>query len=142
MKTELIRAFEVAVMFDRPTRTIMGWARRGILPGAVWIGNSKLWFHRQAIEAFLADGGTRQVESRVSGECFTVKRHGARAHAGAGHSGGSRSGGVTLAAEDSLTTKRDHPKADAVEHRWTNGRNVNDASHPYEPELRRSTALS
>jgi hypothetical protein len=62
VESNLIRAFEVAVLFDRPTTTIIGWAKQGLLPGAIFVG-SRVWFRRQDIEGFLARGGTPQKQA-------------------------------------------------------------------------------
>ncbi|HUA60628.1 MAG TPA: hypothetical protein VML19_17825 [Verrucomicrobiae bacterium] len=77
MPTELIRAFDVALIFDRPTKTIIAWARRGWLPGAVEVG-PHLFFDKEIIDAFLAAGGRQCVQP----DPFRVARHGSRAHAG------------------------------------------------------------
>ena len=76
---ELIRAFDVACIFDKPTETIKAWARRGLLPGSVWVGNHA-WFRKAEIELFIANGGSAGVATET--ERFAVVRHGGRGHAG------------------------------------------------------------
>ena len=80
MSDELIKAFDVAVIFDRPTQTVIAWAKKGWLPGAVWVG-PHLWFNKNMIEDFVEAGcfhPTTPVE-RCPG--FRVVRIGARGHA-------------------------------------------------------------
>ena len=79
MPEELMRAFENALIFDRSTATVVSWARRGLLPGAVFIGNH-VWFDRERIEDFIKAGGTPQRWPKS--ERFSVSRHGGRGHAG------------------------------------------------------------
>jgi len=81
MATELVRAFDVAVLFDRPTRTIIAWGRRGWLPGAIQVG-THVWFRKETIDAFLAAGGFRRADQADHEAQFRVVRHGARQHAG------------------------------------------------------------
>jgi len=80
MATELIRAFEVALLFDKPTRTIVAWGRRGWLPGAVEVG-PHLFFDREKIDSFVAAGGFRQP-AKPGPPPFRVVSHGSRDHAG------------------------------------------------------------
>ena len=75
--TELIRAFDVALLFDRPTRTIISWGRRGWLPGAVEVG-PHVFFDIEKISEFLAAGGFRHSDP----EPFRLVSHGGRGHAG------------------------------------------------------------
>ena len=78
MSDELLPPFDLAVIFNRSTATILNWARLGLLPGAVFIG-PRVWFHRGTIERFIEAGGTPRNWPRT--ERFTVTRHGGRTHA-------------------------------------------------------------
>ena len=75
---DLVSAFEIAVVFVRPTSTVIGWAKRGLLPGAVFVG-SHVWFKRDQIQSFIEAGGTPKHWPKT--ERFTVARHNGREHA-------------------------------------------------------------
>ena len=78
MPDELLPPFDLAVIFNRSTATVINWARRGLLPGAIFIG-SRVWFNRKQIESFIEAGGTPRNWPKA--ERFTVTRHGGRGHA-------------------------------------------------------------
>jgi excisionase family DNA binding protein len=132
---KLIRASDVARRLNYSTWTIKKWARAGKLPGAVFLARH-VRFDAAQIEEFIQTGGERPAVEQ-SQPPFSLRRHGGGVHAGSGPVP-SRSG-APLAAEDSITTRRDHPRADACEHRWTlDDRNVSDA-HPHSMDMRKLT---
>jgi hypothetical protein len=80
MSSELITAFDVAVIFDRPTQTVIGWAKRGWLPGAVWVG-PHLWFHKSKIDFFVEAGGFHPTADVGKSPRFRITTIGGRGHA-------------------------------------------------------------
>jgi hypothetical protein len=97
MPDELLPPLDIAVIFNRSTATVINWARRGLLPGAVFMG-SRLWFDRKTIEGFIEAGGTPRSWPRS--ERFTITRHGGRSHA----SGRPRNDRVRKPHDESLAT--------------------------------------
>jgi hypothetical protein len=140
MADELMPPFELAVRLDRSTATIIRWARRGLLPGAVFIG-SCVWFHRTKIEEFLDAGGTPRRWPEHERERFVIRRHGSRSHAGAAIRSTGGTPPVTIDAE--RTVKRGCAEGQrepgqgpvGYEPRFlTDGRNVTE-NHPWNPKV-------
>lgn len=62
--SRLLRAFDVAYRVRRSTQTIIRWARRGWIPGAVFVG-PHVMFDPQKVEAFIQAGGTKPEPAEV-----------------------------------------------------------------------------
>lgn len=57
---EMIGPYPIACAFNVSSQTVIGWGRRGLLPGTVFIG-SRVYFRREQILRFIEAGGTPQA---------------------------------------------------------------------------------
>ncbi len=82
----LMRALHVAVLLDCTTAWVKTLERRGLLPGAVWIGR-RLMFQPDAIKQFVEAGGTPALPKQ---DPVVIARRAARGNSQAGARTSSR----------------------------------------------------
>jgi hypothetical protein len=138
MPDELVPPFTLAVIFDRSTQTIINWARRGLLPGAIFVG-SRVWFRKKQIDEFLEAGGTPCESPEREREHFVISRHGGRSHGGPL----MRSKASPMGVDAERTVRRGTAEGQrepgqgpvGYEPRFlTDGRNVTE-NHPWNPKV-------
>ncbi len=90
----LLRPFDIAVRVRRSPQTIIRWARRGWIPGAVFVGPHVMFDPRKVAE-FIENGGSRPMLPEIEPAKPITLRHvaGKREHASRHGNGLTAAGG-------------------------------------------------